>query len=207
MLEGRFNANRIRVVAVIAAAGLALTGFAASSAHARGITLTEYCGYARTPVTEMSAARAELAVHCLINRARLASGVAPQHLNKELMASAEAHAEKSVALRWWDPNDGSVSHVDPETGSTPGDRIAAAGYCPGGSIDPNENTFSSSGVWEYPATPGGAVRWWLHDPPHRATLLSPRYKEHGIAVRQGLAFPGTEYDPAGTFVEDLGTCG
>ena len=30
--------------------------------------------------------------------------------------------------------------------------------------------------------------------------------EHRIGIVPGSAFPGTEYPPAGTFVEDLGTC-
>ena len=86
-------------------------------------------------------------------------------------------------------------------------RILAAGYCPGGTANTNENTFTSSGVWAYPATPRGAVSWWLQDPPHRATLLNPAYTQHAIAIVPGLAIrPAPEYDPAGTFVEDLGSC-
>ena len=154
----------------------------------------------------MSADRAGRAVHCLTNRARAANGVPPLALNYWLVRPATAHAQKAVRLRWWNPNNGAVSHIDPETGSNPAARIKAAGYCPNGTAATNENTFSSSGWWKYPATPRGAVNWWLDDPPHRATLLNPAYRGEGIGVAVGLAFPGAVYDPAGTFVADFGRC-
>jgi hypothetical protein len=62
------------------------------------------------------------------------------------------------------------------------------------------------GQTAFPATSRGAVNWWLQDAPHRATLLNPAYTEHAIAIVPGLAMPGPQYDPAGTFVEDLGSC-
>jgi hypothetical protein len=58
----------------------------------------------------------------------------------------------------------------------------------------------------YPPTPRGAGGWWLSDPPHHATLMRRDLTEHRIGIVAGSAFPGTEYPPAGTFVEDLGTC-
>jgi uncharacterized protein YkwD len=193
---------RRRLGLLVVAAAL-MAAFATSSAHAA----IDYCSFANTPVTQMSADRANRAVHCLTNRARAANGVAPLALNYTMVASAQPHAAKSARLRWWNPNDGAVSHIDPETGSNPAARIKAAGYCPAGTAQTNENTFSSSGVWQYPATPAGAVNWWLSDPPHRATLLNPIYRGEGVGVAVGLAFPGQQWDPAGTFVVDFGRCG
>jgi uncharacterized protein YkwD len=188
---------------LLLAATALLGAFAASSAHAA----IDYCSFANTPVTQMSADRANRAVHCLTNQARAANGVAPLALNYTLVGSAQPHANKSVQLRWWSTTDGSVSHIDPQTGSNPAARIKAAGYCPGMTAQTNENTFTSSGVWAYPATPAGAVNWWLSDPPHRATLLNPIYRGEGVGVAVGLAVPGPVWDPAGTFVVDFGRCG
>jgi uncharacterized protein YkwD len=34
-------------------------------------------------------------------------------------------------------------------------------------------------------SPAGAVRGWLHSPPHRAILLSPQFTEIGIGMARG----------------------
>jgi hypothetical protein len=50
-----------------------------------------------------------------------------------------------------------------------------------------------------------AVNWWLSDPPHRAALLDPEWKQAGVAGVPGSAFPGVP-NPAGTDVVDFGVC-
>jgi hypothetical protein len=221
-----------RLTVSTVAASVAVIGFAAAGSPAAQATIKSlapadrYCGsvYADEPITQLRPNSAEASMDCLINKARVAAGVArlslepyPYVVNSggyyvitgepPLLNSATAHATKSVQLKWWDPNDGAVSHIDPETHSDPATRIAAAGYCPHGAAVTAENTFSSSGMGQqYPPTPRGAVNWWLSDPPHRATLLNPAYREHRIGIVPGSAFPGPAYDPSGTFVEDLGSC-
>jgi hypothetical protein len=118
-----------------------------------------------------------------------------------------------VTLRWWNTTDGLVSHVDPsQSGMTPSDAIAQgianAGSCPNGTPDTNENTFSSRGDGGgFPPTILGAVRWCLHDPPHRATLLSTKYTRVGLAAMPGSAFSQeTGCAQAATFVADFGSC-
>ena len=97
-------------------------------------------------------------------------------LRVEHWTNAVSQAQQAVQLRWWSPTNGAVSHINPTNNSTPAMRIKAAGYCPAGIATTGENTFTSSGVWAYPATPRGAVNWWLSDPPHRATMLSPAFR-------------------------------
>jgi uncharacterized protein YkwD len=209
MLNFSLISRRILAAAIAASAFAVAVIPAASADAAESISSANWCKYGDTKVSELSADVAAKAVHCLTNKARLANGlpkikwVAP---GTTLQKSAQGHAERSATLRWWNPNDGASSHVDPETGTHPDDRIAAAGYCKTGHRDSNENTFTSSGVWQYPATPNGAVNWWLSDPPHRATIMNPLYKAQGVAVVRGLAIAGPVYDNPGTFVVDFGAC-
>lgn len=206
MLTFSFISRRV-LAATIAASALAVAVIPAASASALTSASGEkICKYADTPVSQLSAAVAVRVVHCLTNKARLENGLPKVKWVETLHNSAQTHAERSIALRWWNPNDGASSHVDPQTGTHPDDRIAAAGYCTAGHRDSNENTFTSSGVWQYPATPKGAVSWWLSDPPHRATIMNPLYKAEGVAVVRGLAVPGTVYNNPGTFVSDFGAC-
>ena len=219
----RFPPRRVRAAALIAA-GL-VAAVPASNAQAA----TDYCKYANTPVARLSSARASLALHCAINRARRENGVAPLKIYTALRGrpagptalgrAARAHARESVRLKWWDPNNGLASHVHPDSGAPPtpegatqqiAARISAERYCPNGTQQVNENTFGWSGrpdsATGAAATPQGAVNWWLSDPPHRVTLLNPLYTEHGLGVVAGYAFPGPEYYPSATFVQNLGTC-
>ena len=51
------------------------------------------------------------------------------------------------------------------------------------------------------------MRWWLYDPPHRATLLSRSYTTVGVGVLPGSAFPrDTGGAQAASFVADFGAC-
>jgi uncharacterized protein YkwD len=225
MLAIRSFRRRLAATALAATAAAGMLAAAPSDdaqAAVKRLVKRDWCkAYGDKPVTQVREELAMLAMDCLINRARSAAGVPPLRridpvvgglsTDAPLYKAARAHAEKSEAVRWWSPTDGATSHIDPDTKSTPRDRILGQGFCPYGREDlgtraTNENTFTSSGVWKYPATPRGAVNWWLDDPPHRETLLSPVYQYHSIAIVPGLALPGAQYDPAGTFVQDLGRC-
>jgi hypothetical protein len=178
------------------------------------------------PVSQLSPSERTEVARCVINAARHDNSVYPTlGVNAQLGASALAHAQRSVSLRWWDLNDGLVSHVDPDQGTLNpndtfeqqqpvvnaaiGERIANAGYCPSGSRRTGEITFSSAGLdGEYPATIAGAVKFWLyHDEGHRAMLLNRSMLSVGIGVLPGFAFPGDTGDaPTATFVVDFGAC-
>ena len=88
-------------------------------------------------------------------------------------------------------------------------RIANSGFCATGSRYDSEITFTAAGDGNgYPPTLLGAVRWWLHDPPHRAVLLDPTLKQVGFGAvpgdSQSTDSPGNA--PTGTFVADFGSC-
>jgi uncharacterized protein YkwD len=208
----------------LTAVGLAAVGFAgvtaaaAPAAHAANLSVLVSCpfmeqAYASRNVATLSQFQKQRTGWCVVNDARRHFG-APALLNQpELQVSSLGHAQRAVTLRWWSLSDGLVSHVDPsQSGMSPSaaiaQRIATAGFCRNGTPDTNENTFSSWGDGGgFPPTILGAVRWWLHDPPHRATLLSTEYKRVGFAAMPGSAFSqDTGSAPAGTFVADFGSC-
>jgi uncharacterized protein YkwD len=226
------RARLTRLVLLAAVAALSLTAISTTVAQAKVKKLVriDRCAsiYADKPVAQQRPEISELAMNCLINRARAAEGIAPLKLETRYAANggsiyrtplwmaATQHAQLSVAGKWWD-NDPSHPLGWQESHKEPGNpapfdqqitqRIVAAGFCPGGNYTVAENTFSATGMAQkYPPTPRGAVSWWLDDPPHRAVLLGRSFTVHRIGIVPGLAFPSAEYPPSGTFVQNLGTC-
>jgi uncharacterized protein YkwD len=58
------------------------------------------------------------------------------------------------------------------------------------------------GSWDY-ATPRSIVHGWMNSPPHRANILSTRFREIGIGVSRGAPRPGQ--NRAATYATDFGT--
>lgn len=217
----RSSASTFRRLTAVGLAAVGFAGVAASAApaaHAANLSVLVSCpfmeqAYASRNVATLSQYQRERTGWCTVNDARHHFGAPALRDQSQLQASSLGHAQRAVALRWWSTTDGLVSHVDPsQSGMSPSDaiaqRIAKAGFCRNGTRDTNENTFSSWGDGGgFPPTILGAVRWWLHDPPHRATLLSTEYKRVGFAAMPGSAFPqDTGSAQAGTFVADFGSC-
>jgi uncharacterized protein YkwD len=217
----RSSASTFRRLTAVGLAAVGLAGIAASAApaaHAANLGVLVSCpfmeqAYASKNVATLSQYQRERTGWCTVNDARRHFGAPPLRDQSQLQASSLGHAQRAVALQWWSTTDGLVSHVDPsQSGMTPSDaiaqRIAKAGFCRNGTRDTNENTFSSWGDGGgFPPTILGAVRWWLHDPPHRATLLSTEYKRVGFAAMPGSGFPeDTGSAQAATFVADFGSC-
>src|SRR3954469_5596760 len=97
-----------------------------------------------TPVRDLGSDAAEMAVFCLVNEQRKAGGVPELALDGSLAAEGHREAQESVDVQWWSQTDGLASHENPQRGGQ-AKRIAASGYCANGTVDPNENTFFSSG--------------------------------------------------------------
>jgi uncharacterized protein YkwD len=109
-----------------------------------------------------------------INAVRAANGCGPVAVNPALTASAARQANDMLA-------NGVVNHTGSD-GSTPAQRVAAAGYTPYASI--GEVVFwgtDSSG------TPAAAVTWWMRSPNHRAIITDCQFTEAGFsAVSNGM---------------------
>jgi uncharacterized protein YkwD len=159
----------------------------------------------------------QFATRCLINQQRTSNRLPQLKNSGQLGKSALHHAAASGAAKSWDPNNGLVSHLDPGT-PVPGDpnqlqqlvnqqidaRIRGIGFCSAGSsYTDGEITYGGTGTG---ATPRAAVNWWMSDPPHRAAVLSPQFRQFGVAAFHRSAFPGQPDATSGTYVVDLGSC-
>jgi uncharacterized protein YkwD len=85
------------------------------------------------------------------------------------------------------------SHNSPN-GASPLTRIRSTGYLAGASAwGVGENLRWGSGGL---GTPRVAISSWMQSPPHRATMLSGRYRQVGIGVAFGSPDGGTSGDAA-----------
>ena len=105
-----------------------------------------------------------------INALRTQNGLLPLALSDTLAASAQAHSDDMATT-------GNVSHTGSD-GSSPDDRIRAAGY----------GHWRDFGIWGenidggQRATVDIAWNFWINSQVHRNNLLNTRYREVGIGV-------------------------
>lgn len=204
--------GRRLVAAVAVGAGLAATLFllptdANASTMRFHADLVADCAtaaaWADSDVNTLTVDQAETSVFCLTNDQRAANGLAPLQWNDQLGAAARGHANDAVAQKWW--VDGADFHTNPATGTGPGDRIQASGYCPTPvSWKWAENTNWGAGPGFN--TPNAAVNWWMNSPGHRANILDPTLQDLGVGVAQGSPNPAYPDSGAGAFVQNFGTC-
>jgi uncharacterized protein YkwD len=110
----------------------------------------------------------------LINLERTAEGLAPVVPNEILEGVANDFACRMIEGEFF-------AHQDPETLEGPGDRAVAARY-PGYLVGEN--------LAEGPTTAAEVVKAWMASPSHKDVILSSRWKEVGLAVRnsEGTGF-------------------
>jgi uncharacterized protein YkwD len=146
------------------------------------------------PITErilrMSlASRFETLMLELINQERADRGLNPLALNGRLNDAAETHTQWMLA-------DDVFSHTG-EGGSTPSDRMRAAGYVLAGSWASGENIAwqsarGAAGIADDVANLHAAL---MNSPGHRANILSTSYTEIGLGIETGLfRVNGTNWD-------------
>ena len=108
-----------------------------------------------------------------INAMRAASGCGPVAFNPQLTASAVRQA--------YDMLENGVRGHTGSDGSSPAQRVTAAGYGPYAEL--GEIVFWSVGPG---GTPAAAVSWWMNSPGHRAIITNCQFTEAGFsAVRDG----------------------
>ena len=147
-----------------------------------GLLLYEVCVKAPDrPFSELSPAMAAMAIYCLINQERAKKNLPPLKWNWQLYNAAKGHAVDADRIEWW--CNGCDTHINPQTSTDPGQRIAAAGYCAAASGENN--------AWGY-RTPRDAVAGWMNSPGHRANILNEKYDftEFAVAVVPGSAVAG-----------------
>jgi uncharacterized protein YkwD len=112
----------------------------------------------------------------LVNATRTAAGASPLSFDDELMVAADDHSA------WMDATD-TLSHTG-ANGSSPGDRISAAGYEATGW---GENIWYSSGNDQ--AANNDSVeashQWFVNSPGHYQNLINSDFEEVGISFIEG----------------------
>jgi uncharacterized protein YkwD len=179
------------------ALGLLLAAWALALAIAPAAPAARAC--TSTNATPAQAAGDELArsTLCLLNAERDRRGLRDLRLNDRLSAAAQAHAGDMQRHNYF-------SH-DSRDGSSFVQRIRRAGYLRrASSWIVGENL--AWGAGRHRSTPRGIVAAWMDSPPHRANILSPRFREIGVGVAVGAPrrVPGL---PAGTYATTFGARG
>ena len=151
------------------------------------------CSSAHIAVHRATVARARNATLCLLNRARARAGLPPLRANARLARAARRHASDMVRRRYF-------AH-DSLGGVTAFERILRAHYVPrrrswwlGENIGWGSLSLSQ---------PAALVRAWMHSPPHRANILSRRFREVGIGISPGVPVRGHRLAGA-TYTTDFG---
>jgi uncharacterized protein YkwD len=125
----------------------------------------------KTPATSAAPASGATArVVRLVNSERGKNGCAPLTVNAELTRAAQDHTSDMAAHR-------TMSHTGSD-GSSPGDRITAAGY--------SWRSYGENVAYGY-GTPESVMTAWMNSPGHRANILNCAFKEIGV----GYAQPGS----------------
>jgi uncharacterized protein YkwD len=124
-----------------------------------------------------SAAKLRRAMLCLVNRTRIAAGLAPFRGERHLARAASRHAADMGRRHYF-------AHVSP-SGTSPMSRARSAGW--------------RGGVGEVIAwgcgtlsSPSATLRAWLNSPPHRAILLGNAHSA-GVGVKRLSGCGGRAY--------------
>lgn len=133
----------------------------------------------------------------LHNEARAENGAVPLCVQRNLMHSAQGHAEDMLERDFY-------AHETPE-GLTPADRISRAGY-PCATCGENNNRVG--GIYgEQPDAEDlrAAFEGWMESPGHRENLLNPDFREVGFGLETGSYSP----EPGATtmYVANFGSRG
>ena len=137
-----------------------------------GVPTVKVTGPASCNYSSSSSYQTEIAN--LINGARTEAGLSPLAVNAQLMAAAQGHSIDMACH-------GLISHSGSD-GSSPSQRVAAAGYAASRS---SEIIYGSG----YPQT---AFDWWMSDQVHRDEILNSYVTEIGVgyAYVQGTSAGG-----------------
>ncbi|HEY7953443.1 MAG TPA: CAP domain-containing protein [Solirubrobacteraceae bacterium] len=140
-------------------------GTRASAAPAR-------CANTGLQPTRSNLAAIDAATFCLIEQIRVAHHLHPLHFNRPLQGVAAGQAHDMVAGDYF--GDDSIS------GLTPMQRILATPYPSHAKrVNSAQNIGWATGPF---ATPAAMVAAWMNSPPHRAIILTARFRDVGVGV-------------------------
>jgi uncharacterized protein YkwD len=175
--------------AVVLAASLAVLLLAPGPTTAAA----DSCAAASASAKQVKPKRLRLATLCLLNRARRRHGLRRVRVDPRLRLAARRHARDMLFRRYF-------AHFS-VTGSSPWDRIRAAGYMrPGQRWLVGENLAWGTGR---ASTPFDRTRALLQSPSHRANMLHRRFREVGIWVTPRVPWQ-TRHGQGAIYVLDFG---
>ena len=161
-------------------------------ARAVCLIVVSLCLMAVAPATASACANTDLrpssenlrqvrsAVLCLLNQQRASRGLRKLRANAKLRRAAERHSRSMNRHDFFD-------HVSP-SGTTPLQRVKAAGYLSGASsYSVGENI-----AWgeQRLSTPAEIMRAWMNSPGHKANILRGSFRHVGIGVSIGAPVAG-----------------
>lgn len=165
---------------ILASSLLGAAGAPAALAGGPGRTVGKapaHAASAQCANTQLQPARANLAAigaatFCLVEQVRLAHHLHPLRFNRPLQGVAAGQARDMVAGNYF--GDDSIS------GLTPMQRILATPYPSHAKrVNSAQNIGWATGPF---ATPAAMVRAWMLSPPHRAIILTARFRDMGVGV-------------------------
>jgi uncharacterized protein YkwD len=114
----------------------------------------------------------DAATLCLVNEVRIAHGLRSLHANPELGRVAASQVTSMIARDYFSD--------DRPTGQTPLSLVAITRYpAHAAEFAVGENIAWGTGSF---TTPAHIVAEWIASPPHREVMLSPEYRDAGVAV-------------------------
>jgi uncharacterized protein YkwD len=127
-------------------------------------------------ISRATVQRAQDATLCLLNRIRAQHHLPPLRLDRRLSHAARGHSHEMVRHRYF-------AHESPN-GAPAYRRAVHAHYLKvHRSWSFGENIAWGGGSL---AQPAAIVRMWMHSPPHRANILSRRFRDIGIGIAVGV---------------------
>jgi uncharacterized protein YkwD len=149
------------------------------------------CANTTTAASAASGEQVREAVRCLVNAERAQEGLPALQASERLKSAAARHSADMVQRHFF-------QHVSPE-GGTLTDRVKRTGYVGGA----DEWALGENIGWGTGSlgTPAAIVRGWMNSPPHRAVILSRRFREAGVGVARGVPVGAGE---GATFTLDAG---
>jgi uncharacterized protein YkwD len=138
------------------------------------------CDHVASAANAASEAALRDAVRCVVNARRAQHGLPALRASGRLTAAADRHSADMVRRRYFE-------HVSPD-GHTLRERVARTGYLEG-ALDWAIGEDIGWGKGEL-GTPAAIVRAWMDSPPHRAVILSRRFREVGVGIARGIPLDG-----------------
>jgi uncharacterized protein YkwD len=146
----------------------------------------------RLGTSRASRSLARRALLCLLNKTRRAHGLKRLRGNGRLLRAAERHSRSMVER-------GYFAHVEPG-GLSSLDRVRRTGYLSGARrFACGENIGFGTGTT---SSPRSMMRAWMNSAPHRANILTRRFREVGLAGVPGT--PGAARASGGTYTTVFG---